>query len=224
MQRPRHTDNRCVVQKSRNRLDVEGRRHHDDTQIGASEPRLTREREAKIGMNASLVKLVEDDRGEIRQERILLEPRRQDPFGDDEQPRVAGGSLLESDVPAHFTPERPFPLFRNTPRNRARGHAARLQQNERTRVDQGWRNPGGLARAGRRREHHSAPARERVADVRDVLVNDQRGERSQRPQRRRSRAPREARGRPDRGRGNADRLRRDRSSCRRTGCGCAIDR
>ena len=93
-----------------------------------------------------------------------------------------------------------------------------------TRVDQGRRNPGGLARAGRRGEHHGAPARERVADVRDVLVNDQRSERSQRPQRRRSHAPREARGHPDRGRGNADRLRRDRSSCRRTGCGCAIDR
>ena len=40
-------------------------------------------------MNASLVELVQDDGGKIGKQRVLLEARRQNAFGDDEQPRVA---------------------------------------------------------------------------------------------------------------------------------------
>ncbi len=55
----------------------------------ARQPRLFREREPEVGVHAALVKLVEDERRDIAQQRILLQVRGQDAFGDDEQARVA---------------------------------------------------------------------------------------------------------------------------------------
>ena len=64
-------------------------------------------------------------------ERILLQPRGQDAFGGDEQPRVAREAPIEPDVPADFAAERPALLVGDAPRDRARGHAPRLQQQHR---------------------------------------------------------------------------------------------
>ncbi len=146
---PGHVHDWRIAEKARDRSDVERRRHHDDAQIVARKPCLTRQRKPKVGMNASLVELVEDDRREIREQRILLEARRQYAFGHDQQPRVAGETLFESDLPADFAPDRPLALFRNAPRNRARGDTARLQQDDGPRVDQRRWNTCGLACAGR---------------------------------------------------------------------------
>ena len=92
---------------ARNGLDLERRRHHDDAQVVASAPRLPRQGETEIGMNASLVEFVEDDGREIGKQRILLQARRQNAFSDDEQARVAGEALFESDLPADFAADRP---------------------------------------------------------------------------------------------------------------------
>ena len=94
MKRARHVHDRCVTEKARDGLHVERRRHHDDAQIVPGEQRLTGQRKPEVGVNASLVELVEDDRREIRKQRILLKPRGQDPFGDDEQTRIARRSAF----------------------------------------------------------------------------------------------------------------------------------
>ena len=134
-------------------------------------------------MNASLVELVEDDRREIGEQRILLEARRQYAFGHDQQPCVSGETLFESDLPANFAPDRPLALFRDAPRNGTRGYTARLQENDWSRVDQRRWNSCGLACAGRSGYHYCPAPFERVANIRDVRVNNQRDERSQRTQR-----------------------------------------
>ncbi len=179
----RHVDDWRIIQESRHAFDVERRRHHDDAQIVAREPGLPRERKPEVGMNASLVKFIENDRREIRQQRILLKARRQNALGDDEQPRIARGTLFESNVPPDFAAERPLPFFRDAARDGARRDTPRLQQDDPSGVDERGRNAGRLAGAGRSGQHDRAAAREGVAHVRHVRVNNQREERSHRTQR-----------------------------------------
>ena len=96
------------------------------------------------------MKFVEDDGGEIGQQRIRLQPRGQDAFGDDEQAGVGAEAPLETHLPADFAAERPAALVGDARRDRACGHAARLQQDDRAVRDQRRRNSRRLAGAGRR--------------------------------------------------------------------------
>ena len=82
----RHRDDRATAQERRHPPGIESRRHHDDPQVVARAPGLPRQREAKVGVDASLVELVEHDRAKVRQQGILLQARRQDSFGGDKQP------------------------------------------------------------------------------------------------------------------------------------------
>ena len=61
-------------------------------------------------MDAALVELVEHDVRKSADERILLQPRRQDAFGRHEQARVLCESRLEPDVPADLAADRPAAL------------------------------------------------------------------------------------------------------------------
>ena len=83
-------------------------------------------------MNAALVELVDDDRLEVRQERILLETRGEHAFGRDKQLRTRAEAALETDLPANLFTDRPAALERDTLRDGARRDPARLQQNQRT--------------------------------------------------------------------------------------------
>ena len=90
------------AEESRHRLRIERCRHHDDAKIGSRQPGLLRQREAEIGVDAPLVKFVDDDRRDIAQQRIVLKVGGEDALGDDEEARVAGELPLEADVPADF--------------------------------------------------------------------------------------------------------------------------
>ncbi len=83
-----HVDNRTAIEKGRHAVGVQRRRHHDDAEIRAGPPGLLHERQAKVRMQAPLVKLVDDDGDEIAQERILLQPGGQDTLSRDEQARL----------------------------------------------------------------------------------------------------------------------------------------
>ena len=100
MQRSRHVDHRTAAEERGHRGRIERRRHHDDPQIGSRQPRLLRECQSEIGVHAALVKLIDDHRRDVAQQRILLQIRGEDAFGDDEQTRVADELPLEADVPA----------------------------------------------------------------------------------------------------------------------------
>src|SRR5712672_3646359 len=113
MRAPRDVDDRTSVEKRRHRSRLERRRHDDDPEISPRAPGLARQRDRKIGVDAALVKLVEDDGGEVRQQRIALQARGEDAFGYDEQPRVGAEAALESDLPADLAAERPALLMRD---------------------------------------------------------------------------------------------------------------
>ena len=100
MQRAWHIDDRAVTEECRHRGGVERRRHDQDAEIVARLPRLFRKREPEVGVHAALVKLIQDERGDITQQRVPLQVRGQDAFRDDEQARVLRESALETDVPA----------------------------------------------------------------------------------------------------------------------------
>ena len=89
MQRARDVDDRAAAEKRGDRRGVERRRHHQDAQIRSRQPRLLRQRQAEVGVDAALVKLIDDERRDVAQQRIVLQVGGQDAFGDDQQPRVA---------------------------------------------------------------------------------------------------------------------------------------
>ena len=125
-----HVDDGTAPEESRHGTRVEGRRHHNDAEVVSSPPGLLRQRDRQVGVNASLVKFVEDDRLKVRQERVVLQPRGQDAFGHHEQPRVAGEAPLEPDLPADLAANRPAALLGDARRDGPRSHAARLQQDD----------------------------------------------------------------------------------------------
>ncbi len=167
----RHRDDRTIVQERRHPPRIEGRRHHDDAQVVAREPRLPRKREAKVGVNAALVELVEHDRAKAREQRILLQACRQDSFGGNQQGRAGGEAAFEANVPADLQPSGPALLVGDTAGNRARRDATRLQQDDRTVGDQRRGDAGRLACTRRGRDDHGGMRAETVADLADVRVN-----------------------------------------------------
>ncbi len=152
----RHCDDWAVAEERRHASGIEGRRHHDDTQVVARAPGLPCQREAQIGVNASLVELVEHDRAKVRQQGVLLQARGQDSFGGDQQPGARAEAALEADMPADLLPKRPSLLVRDAAGDRSRRHAARLQQDDCTVVDQGRGNARRLPRARRGCDDHGA--------------------------------------------------------------------
>ena len=76
-------DHRRVAEQLCHPRAVERRRHHQDAQILAQAGlRVARQREAEIGIERALVKLVEQHRGDAGQFRIVENLPREDAFGD----------------------------------------------------------------------------------------------------------------------------------------------
>ena len=181
-------DRRTAIEIAGDGIRVHRRRHHDDPKIVARQPRLPDEREPEIRMDAALVELVEDDRPKVGEERILLQPGRQDAFGRQQHPGVRTELLLEADVPADLAAERPAAFDGNPPRDRPRRDAPRLQHDDRTVRGERRRHPRGLARAWRSRQHQRPSLPDERHDVRD----EDRSERVTRAGRRPDRVARRA--------------------------------
>jgi hypothetical protein len=128
-------------------------------------------------MHAALVKFVEDDGRELRQQRIVLQARGQDAFGHDEQPRVGAEAAFEADLPADLAAERPALLMRDPRGNRTRGHAPRLEQDDGAVREESGRNAGGLARAGRRGNHRGSRSPDAIDDLVEERVDRERDQR-----------------------------------------------
>ena len=156
---------------------------------------IRRSSRASHGVDAALVKLVEDDGRESGEQRVGLQARGQDPFGDDEDARLRAESALEAHLPADLAAERPPVLVGDARRNRARGDASGLQQDDRAVPHERRRHARRLSGA-RGRGDDGGP---RAAHVIDYLVDvgiDRKGDHSgptgefQRPQSSRRRASR----------------------------------
>ena len=81
------------------------------------------------------------------QQRIGLQARGQDAFGDDEQPGRGAEAAVEADLPADLAAERPAALVGDPRRDRARRDAPRLQQDD---ADRRRRAPAARASSCRR--------------------------------------------------------------------------
>ncbi len=123
---------RCVAEQPGDRFSVERRRHDDDAQVVAEErPRAQREREAEVGVETSLVELVEHENADAVERRVALEPARQHAFGDDLDTRRASDAPLA----AHAVADRLAHLLAaqvgQPPRRGARRHSPRLEHHDR---------------------------------------------------------------------------------------------
>ena len=167
---------RAVVEEARDRSGVERRRHHDEPKLRARPPRLARERQRQVRVQAALVELVEHDRPEAREQRVGLQAPRQHALRGHQQPRVLREAPLEANLEAHLLAERPAVLLGDPPRDRARGHAPRLQQEDRPVGDERRRHARRLPRSGRRHEHEGARGPQHLGDAADVRVDGKRRE------------------------------------------------
>ena len=174
MRARRGLDHRAAAEEARNRSGVERRRHHEQAQLGARAPRLAREGERQVGVEAALVELVEHDRPEAGEQRVRLQPPREHALGRDEQPRLLREALLEAHLAAHLLAERPAVLGGDAPGDRARRHPPRLKQEHRPVGRQERRDARRLSRAGRSHEHRGARLAQRRLDAREVRIDGQR--------------------------------------------------
>ncbi len=121
--------------------------------------------QADVGVNAALVELVQHDGGEVGEQRIPLQPRGQDPFGDDEQPGVRGEAAFEPDLPSDLAANGPSLLLGDARRDGARRHPSRLQQDDRAGGHQRRRHPRAFARTRRGRQDQRALTIDKGASI-----------------------------------------------------------
>jgi hypothetical protein len=174
VERSRHLYHRTVAKKPRDAFNVERRRHDDQPKVISRQPRLPREGKADVGVHAPLVELVEDHRREIREQRILLQPRGEDSLRHHEQASVARGSAIETDMPPDFAAGGPPSLMCDAVRHRAGGHAPWLQENDGPCAEQRRRNARRLASAGCRRQHDGTARRQPAPELGNIRVDWQR--------------------------------------------------
>ena len=168
------------LQERRQPLAVQRRRHHHDAQVLA-QPRLhvQRQRQPQVGREMALVELVEQQRPDPVQHRIVLQHAREDALGDDLHPRRRRYPALEADPVADRLPDLLAQRRRHEPRRRPRRHPPRLQHHdppplEPRRIQQRQRHPRGLARPRRRLQYQPRMRRERGPDLRQQSINGKR--------------------------------------------------
>jgi len=130
MAAPRDRDDRRVAEEARERLGLEGRRHHRDAQIGpdlsthplhsASERSASRLR----SWNSSNTTRPTSSRKDRPGACAPGSPR------DDQQPSARAGALLEADLEADLVARHAAPFERDAARRRARGEATRFEQDD----------------------------------------------------------------------------------------------
>ena len=173
MRRGGDLHHRAVAEEPRHLTGIERRGHHDDAQVVARQPCLLHERHAEIGVHTALVELVEDDRRHVRDQRILLQARRQDAFGCKQHLCVGAVAWFETHVPADLAPQRPSLLVGYAASQRAGRGAARLQHQHASVPCQRRRHSRRLAGARRRHEHDRAGRPERCPHRVEMRVDRQ---------------------------------------------------
>lgn len=128
-------------------------------------------------MDAAFVEFIDDQRGHVAQQGIVLQVGRENTFSDHQQSGVGGGLAFEADVPPHLLSQRPTPFFGDSCRHRPRRHPPRLQQQHAALVHQCRRHPGGLARAGGGGQHRGTMTVQRLANSVDVGIDRKRDQR-----------------------------------------------
>ena len=105
-------------------------RHHDHAHVLAQElAALPDQRERLVGVEAPLVKLVEDHHRHLFQRRVIEEHTREHPFGDHLDTRLLRHAALEADAVAHCLAHRLLQQPRHARRDLSCCHPSRFQDN-----------------------------------------------------------------------------------------------
>jgi len=95
---------RCIIEQAGQTLTIERRRHHEHFEWLLITKQLSSaqgERKGQISIQVSGVKFIEDDQAHPFERRIVLEPARQDPLGDNFDSRVRTNLALQTNAVAH---------------------------------------------------------------------------------------------------------------------------
>ncbi len=151
---------RCIEEACQ-ALAIQCCRHHHQTQVVTQLClHVERQCQAEITVEMALVELIEQDRTDLFQHRVVLQHAGQDAFGDDFNACARRDLVLEADAIADGATHLFTELPRHEQRGAARGHPARFQQDDLPalqprRIQQRQRYLGGLAGAGRGFQHQS---------------------------------------------------------------------
>ena len=173
---PGRGNDRRAAEKRGNGPGVQRRRHDEERQVlaqGASG--VEAERERQVGVEAALVKFIEDDEGHAFEPRIRLQASGENPLGDDLDPRRRRDPPLETDRVADGAPHLLAERAGHPARSRDRRQTPRLQHHDapvrRQCREKRRRDARGLAGARRGGEHRDTAARECRTQARQSLVH-----------------------------------------------------
>ena len=94
--RPLRGNDRCVAQQLGDGLQIQGRRHHHDTQILAQVLlTLDAQRQSQVGVQTAFVELIEDHAADAGEARVVLQHAREDALRDHFDARLAAHPRLE---------------------------------------------------------------------------------------------------------------------------------
>ena len=153
------------AEQSGHGLGREGGAHHDHAEIRPHRlPQPHEQAEHEIQLQAALVKLVEHDRGDARQDDVADQPAKHDPGRRDDEPRLAAHLRVEPHLVAHLAADGGAPQACDPVGDGPRCQPPRLEQHDASQrpeiVEHGRGHERGLAGAGRRGDdHRPAPRR-----------------------------------------------------------------
>ena len=145
---------RGITQQPGQRSGFQGGGHDQDLQVRSHLALdIQCQGQAKVGLQAALVELVEDQQRHPFQQRIVLDAAGQDPFGHDLDPGCRGDPAVKSDAVSDGLPQLLPQASSHPAGSRDRRQAARLQHDDLSGfcgddIKQRQRDAGGLAGAG----------------------------------------------------------------------------
>ena len=145
---------------------LEGRAHGDRLEPRPSGSEPLDHREGQIGVQVSLVDLVEDDRIDPSEFGVVDEPANEDALGAEDEASGLRGPIVEADLVADFSADLLTPLAGHLSGGETGGHPPRLQHQDLARVgvQQEGRNPAGLPGPGLCHDHRGTALLQGFAD------------------------------------------------------------
>ena len=123
---------RSAAQELGDRTSVERRRHDEEAQVVAYERlRLQGQREAQIGVEAALMKLVEDDEANVIERRVALQAAREHALRHDFDPRAWSDTRVAAHAIADGLSDLLTQELGESVRGRSRGEPSWLEHHDR---------------------------------------------------------------------------------------------
>ncbi len=124
-------DRGTAAEVRRDPLGCEGRRHHDQAQVGSN--RLLQQpgdAEGQVAFEAAFVEFIEDQDADRFEERIVEEAAQQNAGRDHQQARVPAGLPIEAHVIADVAAEPPAALRGHPPRRGPHRESPRFEHDD----------------------------------------------------------------------------------------------